>query len=760
MSETSTKFDTKMMDFLDNIGTFQTAWSVIVTLGLFVMFFICIFAFRTGVNKQTKSQIRRFKREGKYLPDIYVELNNTMEHIRYYIFSYRWKHRVIKQYNHLFHGYEGKRLKDILGNSINCNLSYFTSFLELNAVLDNMHNALDDIRNRRDELVEEHGDVVHAILNSTYNHIYAIKYLQGLCNMMSKKNMILVGSAGNGKTSLLCHMSEVAISNKIPCMLVNSKDIQEDCTEYIIKKLPILAKFRKIAPIYLRIISFILLIKRKNFYIFIDAINENDNEIFTSSLSNLLESLSKYKRIRILLSCRREYFDSRYKMLFSFCEDKPYIFDLQEANYNERSMIKMIRAYMEYFNVPGPFSLDTQKKLKNSLFLTRIFFEVNSNRNESMLEFRNAEIYKLYFEKVAAENKRINLKNIVNDIAEYMFNKFQFDEIPINELSLSIDEIDALKNLLDNNLIISRSVHLGVGITERDEEYVYFVFDELRDFCLAKYLLTLDENNSSVEYELFFSSVQKLFERKLSPVEGTIKYAYHYFKTLARFDLCEKILKIFGESDVQNILDRERIGFHNGRVFNNFGFALIFSEGNNIDSFEIDYIINSIEKNNGLYWEIFWFLLGNEYSGFKPNIQLALDILICCKNETTSENIISYFFEDRVIAYYPYYNQDSRVHNLKEWIDHITKVNVTLSKYLKTIVIILASYDPTDDELEEYHKFILDEELFDFIQESKLSNTIKEWVKSFKESVLSNPIDENAFRTFMEFLKAEGYYEK
>ncbi|MBR5503775.1 MAG: hypothetical protein IKV87_04970, partial [Methanobrevibacter sp.] len=344
--------------------------------------------------------------------------------------------------------------------------------------------------------------------------------------------------------------------------------------------------------------------------------------------------------------------------------------------------------------------------------------------------------------------------------AEYMFNKFQFDEIPINELSLSIDEIDALKNLLDNNLIISRSVHLGVGITERDEEYVYFVFDELRDFCLAKYLLTLDENNSSVEYELFFSSVQKLFERKLSPVEGTIKYAYHYFKTLARFDLCEKILKIFGESDVQNILDRERIGFHNGRVFNNFGFALIFSEGNNIDSFEIDYIINSIEKNNGLYWEIFWFLLGNEYSGFKPNIQLALDILICCKNETTSENIISYFFEDRVIAYYPYYNQDSRVHNLKEWIDHITKVNVTLSKYLKTIVIILASYDPTDDELEEYHKFILDEELFDFIQESKLSNTIKEWVKSFKESVLSNPIDENAFRTFMEFLKAEGYYEK
>ena len=63
------------------------------------------------------------------------------------------------------------------------------------------------------------------------------EHLQNLCNMINQKNVILVGSAGNGKTSLLCRMAEVTVASKIPCLLINARDIKEDCTEYIIKKL-------------------------------------------------------------------------------------------------------------------------------------------------------------------------------------------------------------------------------------------------------------------------------------------------------------------------------------------------------------------------------------------------------------------------------------------------------------------------------------------------------------------------------------------
>lgn len=583
-----------LKSIIDSVGTIQTAWGLIVLLVLTVLFILGIFTFTNRVNKSTESQIQRFKKEGKYLPSVYVELNNSMESLRYFIFSYRWKRRIIRQYNHLFSSYEGKRLKQLPIFTAKCRLSYFSSLSKLKSTLYLVSNQLDELRKDHKELYDKYGDVIWAISNSTYNYIYAIKYLQDLCTMVSQKNMVLVGSAGNGKTSLLCRMAEVAISNKIPCMLVNSRDITEDCAEYIIKKLPIHPKLRHLTSLYLALTSIMLFFQRKYFYIFVDAINENDREIFVSSISTLLETFSKYPRIRILLTCRREYFDSRYKTLFSADEERPYIpyiFNLHESEYDRRATRKLIEAYMEHFNVRGPFSLETRKKLSNSLLLTRIFFEVNNNKNECMLEFRNAEIYKLYFEETAVKSKGVNLYSIVNSIAVYMFAEFQFDKIPIEKLNLSEDELNSLKGLLDNNLIISRSVYAGTGITEREEEYVYFVFDELRDFCLARYLLTLDETKASSEYATFFSNVTRLFEHRLSPTEGIVKYAYHYFRTIARDDLCEKILEEFGESDVQSILDQENYGLDSQTTFNNFGFSLIFSEGDNIASFEMNYML-------------------------------------------------------------------------------------------------------------------------------------------------------------------------
>ena len=758
MKEQNISACTELKNIIDGFGTVQTAWGLIVAVTLIIAFIFCVFAFTKRINKITKAQVQRFQKEGKYLPSIYIELNNSMEYLRYFIFSYRWKHRIIRQYNHLFHGYEGKRLKQLFGPVTKYSLSYFTPFSSLSSTLSAMHDELERFRKNHRELYSEHGEIVWAIANSTYNHVHAIKHLQDLCAMMRQKNVILVGNAGNGKTSLLCRMAEVTIANKMPCLLVNSRDIKEDCSEYIIKKLPIIPKLRNMTSLYLRLISLVLFFQRKYFYIFVDAINENDREVFTNSISTLLETFSKYSRIRVLLTCRREYFDSRYKTLFSAGEEKPYISNLQEAEYDERAALKMIKAYMKHFNVRGPFSLETQDKLKNSLFLTRIFFEVNSNRDECMLEFRNAEIYKLYFEKIASENKGVDLNAIVNSIARYMFAEFQFDKIPIEELNLSSDDLDSLRNLLDNNLIISRSVHAGIGITEREEEYVYFVFDELRDFCLARYLLTLDEYNSFLKYSELFSNVTKLFEQRLSPVEGMVKYAYHHFRTIARDDLCDKILKVFGESDVQSILDWEKRGMHRKRTFNNFGFSLIFSEGDNIASFEIDYILHCIKNDCRYYWEIFWFLLGNEYSGFKPNIHLAVDVLQRCDDEI-SEKILEFFFADSAEKYYSYSDKERRVDNLKEWLDAIQKNNGTLSEHLKIIITILAAYDPIEFALKEYHNFVLDEDFFKQIQESALCNLTKLLVCELKDRTTPQPTDQNALQALMELLKSEGYYE-
>ena len=70
-----------------------------------------------------------------------------------------------------------------------------------------------------------------------------------------------------------------------------------------------------------------------------------------------------------------------------------------------------------------------------------------------------------------------------------MVDQCTFDGVEITQLGLSTSDYSAFKDALDDNLIISKSVHIGKGITESDTEYVYFVFDELRDYCLARYVL-------------------------------------------------------------------------------------------------------------------------------------------------------------------------------------------------------------------------------------------------------------------------------
>lgn len=755
MEEKTISGTTKLQKIIDTIGTLQTAWGLVVACFVVILFVICIFAFRRNINKATKSQIRRFIREGKYLPSVYVELHRTMESLRYFAFSYKWKHRIIKQYNHLFEGYEGTRLKMILREKTIFKLSVFSSLSKLNDTLEITYTCLEDFKKNEKEYYNQFGQIIWAIRNSTFYYTYIIEHLQELSAMISQKNIILIGSAGNGKTSLLCRLSEILIANKIPCMLINSRDIKEDCVDYIIKKLPLAKSLQSKASIYLRLVSITLSIQRKNLYILIDAINENDREVFVDSIGKLMEVFSRYNRIRILFTCRSEYFDFRYKMLFPDGNEDPYIFHLAEAHYDERATKKMIMAYMKHYKVQGPFSIDMQEKLMNSLFLTRIFFEVNSNRNECKLEFRNAEIYKLYFEKVAIENSELNLKGIVDKIAELMFESFSFDRVPIASLHLSAEDSNIFRKLLDNNLIISHSIQTGTGITEDKEEFVYFVFDEFRDFSLARYLLMVDEHNQNNKYSAFFAQTGLLFSRRLSPIEGVVKYAYHHFKEKGLDILCKKVLDTFGETDVQNISDWKNHKFRSHRQFNNFGFSLIFSEGDDISPFEIDYIQRCVEKDCSHYWDVFWYLLENDYSGFKPDISLAVDILAYWKDPEVPKKILEYFFQDRFDKYLSYQNEERRVDLLRGWVKYTEAENGKISESLKLLLVILAAYEPSEYALNEYHRFLLDDKLYQHISEKFSCPIIRLSVDKLRKQIKFEPTDKEFLKSLIATLCLE-----
>lgn len=89
---TQTENDVSVFEkFLDLLGQAQTIWSILLFLVFAILFVLCLFLFRKNVNENSIKQIDNFIKVKKYSPELYIELNENMEFLRYFIFSYRWK---------------------------------------------------------------------------------------------------------------------------------------------------------------------------------------------------------------------------------------------------------------------------------------------------------------------------------------------------------------------------------------------------------------------------------------------------------------------------------------------------------------------------------------------------------------------------------------------------------------------------------------------------------------------------------------------
>ena len=79
MNQKKSSVYTEISDFIDVVGTLQTAWWIVVVALLAVAFVILVLTFTKRTNNATKQQIKRFQKDSKYLPALYIELNNSME---------------------------------------------------------------------------------------------------------------------------------------------------------------------------------------------------------------------------------------------------------------------------------------------------------------------------------------------------------------------------------------------------------------------------------------------------------------------------------------------------------------------------------------------------------------------------------------------------------------------------------------------------------------------------------------------------------
>jgi energy-coupling factor transporter ATP-binding protein EcfA2 len=693
---------------LDIFGTIQTCRDLIILIVLMLCFIVAALSFRRRINKCTKDQIKRFISVGKYEPDLYIELNNNLENFRYFLFSRKWKARIVREYNNLFSGYDGVKLKKALGRNFPYRISRFSSLNHIYRCLNELKTLFYSIREEREEYRQRLGEYFYIVSNLSFIYIDNIDQMLKRCDMMREKSVLLIGSAGNGKSTLLCKFSEVAVKNHVPVMLINARDINKDCTEFVLDSIPIFSFLKKFSRLYLRIISFGLFIQKKHFYIVIDALNENDNTDYIKSIGAMLDRFARFHRIRFVLSCRSEYFQSRYKKYFESCTTQPYCFDIMSSIYSDRAKIRTYRTYCDYFNFSGYISKLARDRLFNSLLLMRIFFEVNRNRSDTSVELRNAELFNCYLKQINSKYDEFNFSQFVMNVAKTMVSESRYDWISMERLGINKSEQVKLFQILDNNLIISRTLQSGQGITENEEEVVAFVFDEFRDFCLAKYLLKESEYCHDCNYTLFFDTTSKMYLDRQSPVEGVVKYGYYYFKKYGHHELSNKILEQFSETDIQGITENNLTRERQVHVFSNFGLSLIFIDGGELIDSERAFLSKYIAKCPENYWKVFWFLLHNEYFSIYPRLDLGIKLLL--ENDSFSElsNTINFIFRKQLDYGYRGLTENNEVKDLCKRVAQI-KSRDGLSIELKQFMLLLYTIGPYEPELQEYKEYAMDE---------------------------------------------------
>lgn len=687
-----------LSEILDKI---QIYWGAFLALIIIIAIIVCVIKFNNKMNKRTLQIIKSFKKNGKYIENLFVELSNSKEIIRYFINGKRWKNRIKRNFNVLYSNYYGSLLKKAtLDKSINFHLKPLCTFKKIYKTVNFHSEFVTNFKYDFDGFDHSLEESLWLIDVSRYSYERKLKELKQYCDAAYAKFVLITGSAGNGKTNLLCNIAQLIMKSKHPCIFINARDVQEGLHEYFSKILNLPKIISSKQSIFMYIINLLLLLSNKRLFIIIDALNENDNDIFCSTISEFANEMFKLSRVKLLFTCRSEYFIQRYKRLF---EDKlvyePMIFDIKESNYNERAIKKIYKTYKNYFNYTGMIPSRTFYRLSNSLLLMRMFFEVYKDKSEPVISLNKFKIYKTYIGQLTTQNTNISLSEILDRIVSIMIDKRVFDDVPFNELGLSSDDLTLLKKVADENLLFTRVIKQYEGtIAEQTKEVIFFVFDELRDYCIAKHLISYALNNNDKEYTRFFELIEYLDLNKQSPLEGVLRYAYNFFKSEGQYEMCVKILHIYDPEKNRQPF-HGRLGDESNNIFYDFGLNLILDSDMDICDFEKRYLFEKLKYRNCFdVANVFWYLLQNSMYEIKPDFSLFVEFLLGEQKFSVIKMVLSklkYGKEDEETGEKQYVIDICDT--LEQW-----KENVGIPSVFYEFLIIFYAVFPNEYYIEDY----------------------------------------------------------
>lgn len=360
----------------------------------------------------------------------------------------------------------------------------------------------------------------------------------------SKQIMLVNGTAGQGKTNFLCELTDhILLPREIPFLWINGYEIDPRNFEVSFLKMCLHDRYSTLHDALVDASKICHRIS-KPLVLIIDGLNEIPyTPRICDNLNIFLSTLTRYPHVRVIMTCREEYFNLYFKH-YSFegasIMRKSINSNLQHDRY-KRSLL--IENYCQHYGITMSISDDEEVYLTRNLLLLRIFCEVNAGKNIERIDRRKYNLFAAYYDK-AVDGVTANLNTVTGQnipsyevdtyfstIIKVMVERNLQYNIPISDITSKLDVRyrGYFEQFLDENILVKRDLmvdHVGTQPT-RAQELVSFTYDEFRDFLLARYLVNeiLPQNK-----DLFISIIHNIDNKSIS--EGLLSFLFiHIFQT-------------------------------------------------------------------------------------------------------------------------------------------------------------------------------------------------------------------------------------
>lgn len=463
--------------------------------------------------EQTVFQVRKNIVSKKYIPDTFMEISELKDRIRYFSDPVLFYNRVYEKTTRFNFEYLNRYINNNKEKLFEFDIRSFS--IAENVDFESFYKQANDfyiyLKNKYDELYHN-GNIGWINSHKIDRQATDIEYI-------NKRLCIITANAGQGKTNFLCDFANnVLIKRGIPTLYINGYEIDASSIERSLVHAVYPVNTYSFADIIDGIKNYCIN-SQKPFILIIDGLNENNSpQLLSTNICNLIRELLNFKFIKIILTCRTEYYRERFDDIDKIFPEQTIKIDHIHTHLNEAQKERLLNNYLNYFNIHANLSEAIKNELTDNLLLLRIFAESYSGQTLAYVEdLHKDELFKTYYTKLcnALSDKlssdgysNVNVRLIrlfIEQIVSYMVEHEQFSNIPI------LDEMNhnqLYQRFIDENILIRRDLIFSSGVFGSDE-VVNFTYDEFRDYLISCYLIDTIYPKSPNCFESFIAEYTK-----------------------------------------------------------------------------------------------------------------------------------------------------------------------------------------------------------------------------------------------------------